>query len=146
MWSICFFDLYRNTSYYKYVRHISYCWVTLTVSGDVKTVALCCMCEMWAGCFCGYPCQTNEPAELAGGIGGSVDWSRAKQREFPGSLSLWFPCRGSRYGSSATLTTSASVSPVPLWVASRKHPPAKVFKHPKVLHPFVISLLCLSPI
>lgn len=31
---------------------------------------------MWAGWFCGYPCQTNEPAELAGGIGGSVDWSR----------------------------------------------------------------------
>ena len=29
--------------------------------------------------FCGYRCQTNEPAELAGGIGGSGDWSRTVQ-------------------------------------------------------------------
>lgn len=29
--------------------------------------------------FGGYPCQTNEPAEPAGGIGGSVEWSRAEQ-------------------------------------------------------------------
>lgn len=41
----------------------------------------------WLG-FSGYPCPTNEPAELAGGGGGSVDPSRAKQRGFSGSLGL----------------------------------------------------------
>lgn len=41
----------------------------------------------WLG-FSGYPCPTNEPAELAGGGGGSVDRSRAKQRGFSGSLGL----------------------------------------------------------
>lgn len=46
----------------------------------MKTVDLYCMtlcgyvlCD--AGWFCGHPCQTNEPAELARGIGGGVDWS-----------------------------------------------------------------------
>lgn len=50
--------------------------------------------QMWACCFCGYPCRNNEPAELARGIGGHVDWSKTEQRDFPGSLGLWFPCGG----------------------------------------------------
>lgn len=36
-----------------------------------------------------YLCQTNEPAELAGGRADrTVDWSIAEQRELPGSLGL----------------------------------------------------------
>lgn len=46
----------------------------------MKTEAVHCMCEMWSRWFCGYLCRTNEPAELTGGIGGSVDWCRAEQR------------------------------------------------------------------
>lgn len=48
------------------------------------------MCEMmgWLAGFVGILVESNEPAELAGGIGGSVDWSRAKWREFPGSVGL----------------------------------------------------------
>lgn len=56
---------------------------------DCMTVCGYCMyCELWGGWFCGYPCQTNEPAELAGCGGGSVDWSKAKQRVLTGSLGL----------------------------------------------------------
>lgn len=68
--------------------------------------------SMWGGRFCGYPCQTNEPAELAGCGGSSVDWSRAKQSV------LWFTGpmisqRVSLLGCSTTLTTSACVFPFP---------------------------------
>lgn len=51
---------------------------SVVVCSEMKSVAVYCMCEMWDDWFCGYPCRTNEPAELAGGIGGSVDWSRAE--------------------------------------------------------------------
>lgn len=46
-------------------------------------------CEMWAGWFFsffrGYPCQTNEPAELAGGIGRQCGLEQSKAHRL-----LWF--------------------------------------------------------
>lgn len=112
-----------------------------TACREAKTETVYWMCEMWAVCFCGHPCQTNEPAELAGGIGGSVDWSRADQSR-ESSLVHWacnFPVGGPAMAAEQLLTTSESVSAAPLWVPSRKRPPAESSQAPKELRPLATS-------
>ena len=97
--------------------------------------------SIWGGRFCGYPCQTNEPAELAGCGGSSVDWSRAKQSV------LWFTGpmisqRGSLLGCSTTLTTSACAFPFPRLGWHRGHPNQLNFCSPiRALSIFQITIV-----
>lgn len=68
---------------------------------------------MWGGWFSGYPCLTNEPAELAGGGGDSgLEHSKAESvLEFTGPD---FPV-GVLLGSSAALINLSLCLPCPYW-------------------------------
>ena len=46
------------------------------------------MRDDWLAGFLRIRVESNEAAELAGGGGGRVDWSRARPGDFPGSVGL----------------------------------------------------------